>query len=129
MNYDFRHPVYAKIQDSFSSNTSDLSDQMSSTDKHNLAINNALLQCVDMSNVPSINEHVYVDTNANIRKSANCNNCIFSKAFYYIKNKSTLICLKKLIDLSFEDSIVDNEHICMFHEYKQHNCCCCNCKD
>jgi hypothetical protein len=129
MNYDFRHPVYAKIQDSFSSNTSDLSDQMSEKDKHNLALNNALLQCIDMSNVPSINEHVYVDTNAKIRKSTNCNNCTFSKVFYYIKNKSTLICLKKLIDLSFEDSIVDDEHICMFHEYKQNNCSCCNCKD
>jgi hypothetical protein len=129
MDYDFRHPVYAKIQDNFSRNTSDLSDQMSYEDKHNLALNNALLQCIDMSNVPSINEHVYVDINAKIRKSANCNNCTFSKDFYYIKNKSTLICLKKLIDLSFEDSIVDNEHICMLHEYKQNNCCCCNCKD
>lgn len=129
MNYDFRHPVYAKIQDSFSSNTSDLSDQMSDKDKHNLALNNALLQCIDMSNVPSINERIYVDTNAKIRKSANCNNCTFSKDFYYIKNKSTLICLKKLIDLSFEDSIVDNEHICKLHEYKQNNCRCCNCKD
>lgn len=36
MNYDFRHPVYAKIQDNFSRNTSDLSDQMSDKDKHNL---------------------------------------------------------------------------------------------
>ena len=129
MNYDFRHPVYAKIQDSFSSNASDFSDQMSDKDKHNLALNNALLQCIDMSNVPSINERIYVDTNAKIRKSANCNNCTFSKDFYYIQNKSTLICLKKLIDLSFEDSIVDNEHICKLHEYKQNNCRCCKCKD
>lgn len=129
MDYDFRHPVYAKIQDNFSRNTSGLYDQMSDKDKHNLALNNALLQCSDMSNVPSINEHIYVDTNAKTRKSANCNNCTFSKDFYYIKNKSTLICLKKLIDLSFEDSAVDNEHICSLHEYKQNNCRCCNCKD
>ena len=102
------------------------SSGLSYKDRQILATNNALLQCQDLSDVPTVTEYIYTNTNGKARISKNCYNCEYSKMFYHIDEDFKLVCLKKLIDLSFDDSVVDDEHICLLHEYEQHNCCCCN---
>jgi hypothetical protein len=108
---------------------------LSYKDRHLIAVQNALFQCQDLSNVPTVKEYIFTDTNARERTKESCVNCKHSKYFaYLIYNEyeecyeSKYVCLKKLIELSLDDSIVDNEHICNLYEYdesKINKCCCC----
>ena len=110
-------------------------NELSYKDRHLLAVQNALLQCQDLSDVPDVKEYIFTNTNAQERTEESCVNCKYSKYFpYLIYNddeewyESKYVCLKKLIELSLDDSIVDNEHICNLYEYdesKINKCCCC----
>ena len=110
-------------------------NELSYKDRHLLAVQNALLQCQDLSDIPTIEEYIFTNTNAKERTEESCVNCKYSKYFpYLIYNEdeewyeSKYVCLKKLIELSLDDSIVDNEHICKLYEYdesKINKCCCC----
>jgi hypothetical protein len=108
---------------------------LSYKDRHLIAVQNALLQCQDLSNIPTVKEYIFTNTDAKERTKENCINCKHSKYFaYLIYNEdeecyeSKYICMKKLIELSLNDSIIDNEHICNLYEYdesKNNKCCCC----
>lgn len=109
--------------------------ELSYKDRHLFAVQNALLQCQDLSNIPTVKEYIFTNINAKERTKENCINCKYSKYFaFLIYNEdencyeSKYICMKKLIELSLNDSIVDNEHICDLYEYdksKIKKCCCC----
>lgn len=110
-------------------------NELSYKDRHLLAVQNALLQCQDLSNIPDVKEYIFTNTNAKERTKESCVNCKYSKYFpYLIYNEdeewyeSKYVCLKKLIELPLDDSIVDNEHICNLYEYdesKINKCCRC----
>ena len=105
-------------------------------DKKQLAIQNALLQCQDLSNVPDVNGYISVDTDAKRRMDKSCMNCKHSKYFSYLyetdenEYESKTLCLKMLTNFTSLESEVDDEHLCSSYEYdeqKENCCCCCNC--
>ncbi len=105
-------------------------------DKKQLAIQNALLQCQDLSNIPDVKGYISVDTDAKRRTDKSCMNCKHSKYFPYLHEtdeneyESKTICLKMLTNFTSLDSEVDDEHFCSLYEYdeqKEKCCCCCNC--
>lgn len=112
-------------------------NELSYKDRHLLAVQNALLQCQDLSNIPTVEEYIFTNTNAKERTEESCVNCKHSKYFPYLIYdedeewyESKYVCLKKLIELSLDDSIIDNEHICKLYEYdesKINKCCRCCC--
>lgn len=104
---------------------SDSTDSSSSYETERLlGEQNALLQCQDLSNVPTITGYISIDTDAGERLPDNCTKCEYSKEFYYVSDEPKLICLKKLLALSFKDSVVDDEHICKLYKRGKSNCCC-----
>ena len=102
-------------------------------DKKQLAIQNALLQCQDLSNVPAIEGYISVDTDAKHRMDKSCMNCKHSKYFPFHKideseYESKTICLKMLIEFTSLECEVDDKHFCLLYEYdEQKEKCCCNC--
>lgn len=91
--------------------------------KELMAQQNAILQLKDLSNIPQIDEYICVEYNNKKRMNISCENCKYSKLFKYQEKdysgenyKPVLICLNKFKKLSFEDSKVDNEHLCNLYE-------------
>ena len=100
-------------------------------DKQQLAIQNALLQCQDLSNIPDVDGYISIDTDAKRRMYKSCMNCKHSKYFPLYKScgneyKSKTICLKMLTEFTSLECEVDNEHFCSLYEHgeKLLNCCC-----
>ena len=103
-------------------------------DKKQLAIQNALLQCQDLSNVPDVDGYISIDTDAKRRMDKSCMNCKHSKYFQYLhvtdenEYNSKTICLKMLTEFTSLECEVDDEHFCSLYEYdEQKEKCCCNC--
>ena len=102
-------------------------------DKKQLAIQNALLQCQDLSNIPDINEYIPIDTDAKRRMYKSCMNCKHSKYFplhkiYGNEYESKTICLKMLIEFTSLECEVDDEHFCSLYEQGENLLnCYCNC--
>lgn len=105
-------------------------------DKKQLAVQNALLQCQDLSNVPDVTGYISVDTDAKRRLDKSCMNCKHSKYFPYLyetdenEYESKTLCLKMLTNFTSLESEVDDKHFCSLYEYdeqKEKCCCCCNC--
>ena len=129
------HIAANTIRNNMRGSTGSSYNELSYNDRHLLAIQNALLQCQDLSNVPDVEGYIYTNVDAKKRTEESCVNCKYSKYFpYLIYNEdeecyeSKYVCLKKLIELSLDDSIVDNEHICILYEHdksKNNKCCCC----
>ena len=100
-------------------------------DKKQLAIQNALLQCQDLSNIPDVDGYIPIDTDAKRRMYKSCMNCKHSKYFplhkiYGNEYESKIICLKMLTEFPSLECEVDNEHFCSLYEYGENkiNCCC-----
>lgn len=98
--------------------------------REQLALTNALMQCADLTDVPTVTEDIYPNTNAYARFNTSCANCEHSKVFKFIKEKGpVLVCLLKLAEFEVMDSIVDNEHLCSNYatrpeaDYKCCGCC------
>jgi hypothetical protein len=49
--------------------------ELSYKDRHLLAVQNALLQCQDLSNIPTVKEYIFTNTNAKERTKESCVNC------------------------------------------------------
>lgn len=117
---------------SSSSNCGETKNGLNYHDKQQLAIQNALLQCQDLSNIPDVDGYISVDTDAKRRTDKSCMNCKHSKHFPYLHKineneyKSKTICLKMLTEFTLQESEVDDEHFCSLYEYDETNCCC-NC--
>jgi hypothetical protein len=109
-------------------------NELSYKDRHLLAVQNALLQCQDLSNVPDVEGYISVDTDAKRRIDKSCMNCKYSKYFPLHKideseYESKTICLKMLIEFTSLECIVDDKHFCSLYEYdeQKEKSCCCNC--
>ena len=102
-------------------------------DKQQLGIQNALLQCQDLSNVPDVEGYISVDTDAKCRMDKSCMNCKHSKYLPLHKidgdeYESKTICLKMLTEFTSLECEVDDEHFCSLYEYdEQKEKRCCNC--
>lgn len=92
-----------------------------------LALTNALLQCTDLTDVPTVTEYISHNTDAHARLNTSCANCKHSKMFRYIDEKGPiLVCLHKLVEFEVMDSVVDNEHLCNNYTAQPTDCeCCC----
>lgn len=127
------HIAAQKIRENMQGNNSVSSDGLSDEDKKLLATHAALLQCQDLSDVPTVNQYIWTNTNAKVRTDKSCVNCKHSKYFPYLIETddaycSKYVCLERLKQLNLEDSIVDNEHICLLYEYDEDEKCVCCCK-
>lgn len=112
-----RDNMYGRSRGSYA-NSIDHREQMSLT--------NALLQCADLTDVPTVTEHIYHNTNARARLNISCANCKHSKVFKFIQDKGPiLVCLLKLAEFEVMDSVVDNEHLCNNYTALQPDCKCC----
>jgi hypothetical protein len=114
-----------------SSNCRETKNGLDYHDKQQLAIQNALLQCQDLSNIPDVDGYISVDTDAKRRMDKSCMNCKHSKYFQFHKiyeseYESKTICLKMLTEFTSLECEVDDEHFCSLYEYDETNCCC-NC--
>lgn len=101
-------------------------NSISSVDhREQLALTNALMQCSDLTDVPTVTERIYHTTNAHARLNTSCANCKHSKVFRYIdEGGPTLVCLLKLAEFEVTDSTVDNEHLCSNYTAQQTDCKC-----
>lgn len=125
------HIAAQKIRENmYGGGSSDSSCGLSDEDKELLATHAALLQCQDLSDVPTVNQYIQTNTNAKARTDKSCVNCKHSKYFPYLIETddaycSKYVCLERLKQLYLEDSIVDNEHICLLYEYDENEKCVC----
>lgn len=129
------HIAANTIRNNMRGSTGSSYNELSYKDRHLLAIQNALLQCQDLSNVPDVDGYITVDTDAKRRMYKSCINCKHSKYFplhkiYGNEYESKTICLKMLTEFTSLECEVDDEHFCLLYEYdeqKEKRCCCCNC--
>lgn len=122
------HVAAKQIRDNMYGGSS--SSSISSVDhREQLALTNALMQCADLTDVPTVQftERIYHTTNARARLNTSCANCKHSKVFKYIdEGGPILVCLLKLAEFEVMDSTVDNEHLCSNYTAQQADCeCCC----
>lgn len=102
-------------------------DYVNSVDhREQLALANALMQCSDLTDVPTVTEYIYHNTDAHARLNTSCANCKHSKVFKYIdRGGPILVCLLQLAEFDVMDSVVDNEHLCSNYTAEQTGCNCC----
>lgn len=95
--------------------------------REQLALTNALMQCADLTDVPTVTDYIYHNTNASARLNTSCENCKHSRVFRYIdEGGPILVCLLKLAEFEVMDSTVDDEHLCSNYTAQPIDCeCCC----
>lgn len=94
--------------------------------REQLALTNALMQCADLTDVPTVTEHIYHNTDAFARLNTSCANCKHSRVFRYInRGGPILVCLLQLSEFEVTDSTVDDEHLCSNYIARQLDCTCC----
>ena len=129
------HVAAKMIRDNMTGSSNGCGGGLDYHDKKQLGIQNALLQCQDLSNVPDVEGYISVDTDAKRRMDKSCMNCKHSEYFPYLHEtneneyESKIICLKMLTNFSSLESEVDDEHFCSLYEYdeqKEKCCYCCN---